>query len=697
MGGPGPVTHPDQSRTVVACRRGDSGLWDRPLDHRVLQCLLRAGFYGVYRIGHIRLDHPLITALVERWRTETHTFHFPTGEATVTLQDVSVLYGLRIDGRAVTGLDPSLTTEQWIALCAELLGVAPTPADLQAVTGLDLSLTREQWIALCAELLGVAPTPADLQAGRVRVRWLSEHFQGDFPDDAADELVQQHARAYILWLIGGVLLLDKSQNLLKLMYLPLLRDIDVIGQYSWGAAALACLYRMLCRATQVGVTQIGGPLVLLQIWAWERLIRIAPSRQQLVGPGEVPIGQGDMQMPAGPRGSWWRVDMSHEVVSIHVVVVYRDQLDRMIDGEFIWQPYADVLHTLPDYCRLGEDIWMARVPLICYDVVEWHLPDRVLRQFGRVQAVPDRCDTEWRLHATDRRGQASTDWSLHHMRYIQLWDARRDTIVQADWSDRVLPSPDPYMLWYRRHTHLLVGNPSHLSEAEYQGVGPSLEALVVRAGRSYHLAEDAIFRRDGQLGLQALAEIRELLYEGIQHAHRVDRLHFGDYGVHSAAAAPDTSVPSTSVPPSSAPATAGPSTSVTPPHDTPYISPYSPHVHLTQHTDPDPDWSPPRFMHDVIAPPTQLQPTFLGSTSTAPRFMHDVVTPPTQLSPAFMGTTSTAPRSTHDAVLTDISHIDDEAHIEPPQSARERLWSWGTSRPRSGCGQRQRSRSSCRS
>ena len=223
----------DQSRTVVACRRGDSSLWDRPLDHRVLQCLLRAGFYGVYRIGHIRLDHPLITALVERWRTETHTFHFPTGEATVTLQDVSVLYGLRIDGRAVTGLDPSLTTEQWIALCAELLGVAPTPADLQA--------------------------------GRVRVRWLSEHFQGDFPDDAADELVQQHARAYILWLIGGVLLPDKSQNLVKLMYLPLLRDIEEIGQYSWGSAALAWLYRMLCRAAQVGTREIGGPLVLLQV------------------------------------------------------------------------------------------------------------------------------------------------------------------------------------------------------------------------------------------------------------------------------------------------------------------------------------------------------------------------------------------------------------------------------------------------
>ncbi|GMP24516.1 hypothetical protein CsSME_00001759 [Camellia sinensis var. sinensis] len=259
----------------------------------------------------------------------------------------------------------------------------------------------EQWIALCAELLGVAPTPADLQAGRLKVRWLAEQF-AHLPDHAPDELEQQHTRAYILWLIGGVLLPDKSQNLLKLMYLQLLRDIEEIRQYSWGSAALAWLYRMLCRAAQVGTREIGGPLVLLQIWAWERLICIAPSRRQLVGPGELPIG--DMQLPTGPRGSRWRVDMGHEVVSTHVV--------------FIWQPYAGVLGTLPDYCRLGQEIWMARVPLICFDVVEWHLPHRVLRQFGRVQSVPDRFDTEWQLHVTDRRGRAGTDWHLFYMPYI---------------------------------------------------------------------------------------------------------------------------------------------------------------------------------------------------------------------------------------------------------------------------------------
>ncbi|CAL5400024.1 unnamed protein product [Camellia sinensis] len=171
---------------------------------------------------------------------------------------------------------------------------------------------------------------------------------------------------------------------------------------------------------------------------------------------------------------------------------------------------------------------------------------------------------------------------------------------------------------------------------------------VAGAGRSFHLAEDAHLRRDGQHALQAVAEIRELLYQAFQLAHRGDRLHYGHYGVHTSAAAPDTSAPSTSAPSTSAPATSAPSTSVTPPHTTPYISADSLDVLPTQHTGipyvPDPDWTPPRYMHDVVTLPTQLP---------APD-------------------SSTATMSTHDAVLTDISHVDAEAHIEPPTRARGR-------------------------
>ena len=39
-----------------------------------------------------------------RWRTETHTFHFSHGEATITLHDVGLQLRLKIDGLPVTGI-----------------------------------------------------------------------------------------------------------------------------------------------------------------------------------------------------------------------------------------------------------------------------------------------------------------------------------------------------------------------------------------------------------------------------------------------------------------------------------------------------------------------------------------------------------------------------------------------------------------
>ncbi|RYR24705.1 hypothetical protein Ahy_B02g058224 [Arachis hypogaea] len=49
-----------------------------------------------------RLDEPLVSAFVERWRSETHTFHMLFGKCTITLQDVAYQLGLPIDGRYET-------------------------------------------------------------------------------------------------------------------------------------------------------------------------------------------------------------------------------------------------------------------------------------------------------------------------------------------------------------------------------------------------------------------------------------------------------------------------------------------------------------------------------------------------------------------------------------------------------------------
>ena len=94
------------------------------MDIRIRPYVICVGFYGVYRFGHIMIDWLRINCLIERWQPKTHTFHVLVGEMTITLQDVAIILGLRIDGPAVTGTCVFDVTE----ICGELLGVTP-PAD----------------------------------------------------------------------------------------------------------------------------------------------------------------------------------------------------------------------------------------------------------------------------------------------------------------------------------------------------------------------------------------------------------------------------------------------------------------------------------------------------------------------------------------------------------------------------------------
>ncbi|MFQ6648538.1 hypothetical protein Gotur_020834, partial [Gossypium turneri] len=85
---------------------------------RVLQCYIRnmsspllplieyylreTGIWHVANIGRgCKLESKLINAFVERWRPETHTFHLPCGECTITLEDIQL--ELPVDGSVLTG------------------------------------------------------------------------------------------------------------------------------------------------------------------------------------------------------------------------------------------------------------------------------------------------------------------------------------------------------------------------------------------------------------------------------------------------------------------------------------------------------------------------------------------------------------------------------------------------------------------
>ena len=220
-----------------------------------MEGLLRdAGFLGVSRIRQIKLDHHLISALIERWRPETHTFHLPDGECTITLQDIAVLTGLPIDGRPITGR------------------------------------VRSDYLELCESLLGTSPEPPNIHYSLVRSSWFKDHFS-ELPQQPNRTTLHRHTRAYILQLCSTVLFPTAATGKVSLQFLQFLENIDSIGNYSWGSAFLAFLYSQLCRASRLPpVAQMGGPMWLLQLWAWERFSFLAPTLHDRSIPADATLG-----------------------------------------------------------------------------------------------------------------------------------------------------------------------------------------------------------------------------------------------------------------------------------------------------------------------------------------------------------------------------------------------------------------------
>ncbi|XP_012442182.2 protein MAINTENANCE OF MERISTEMS-like [Gossypium raimondii] len=165
-----------------------------------------AGFGSVALIRSSDLRFDLLSALVERWCPETHTFHFPCGECTVTLEDVALQLGLPIDGSPVTGVS-SFTD----------------PA------------------ALCYQLLGDSPGEGESYFSGIKFTWLKAKI-GQLSATATEGELMCAARANIMHIVGGVLMPDANGDNVHLMYLPLLADLSTVSSYSWGSAVLMHIF-----------------------------------------------------------------------------------------------------------------------------------------------------------------------------------------------------------------------------------------------------------------------------------------------------------------------------------------------------------------------------------------------------------------------------------------------------------------------
>ena len=113
---------------------------------------------------------------------------------------------------------------------------------------------------------GFEPDVYFFDHSRLRIEYLDDRYRYfHIADDALEEMVQQYVRGQVLRLLGGVLLPDTSSNKMKLIFLPLLEDLDFARRLSWGSAILACLYRAMCRGSYTDQSEIDGYLVLLLV------------------------------------------------------------------------------------------------------------------------------------------------------------------------------------------------------------------------------------------------------------------------------------------------------------------------------------------------------------------------------------------------------------------------------------------------
>ncbi|KAG8490694.1 hypothetical protein CXB51_013805 [Gossypium anomalum] len=189
-----------------------------PVD-QVLQCYIRnmSGSLSPLIENYLReagckLDLKLISAFIERWRLETHTFDLPCEECTIILVDVQLQLGFLVDGSVLTG---STQSADWGVICYDLLGVISD----------------------------------DIYEGWIKMGWLRDTFS-ELGNDSTEAERIRYVRAYIIDIIGGYLMPNLSRNLVHLRWLLKLVDFRVADELSWGSTVLATLYQEMCGATK---------------------------------------------------------------------------------------------------------------------------------------------------------------------------------------------------------------------------------------------------------------------------------------------------------------------------------------------------------------------------------------------------------------------------------------------------------------
>ncbi|KAM3261820.1 hypothetical protein ACQJBY_052484 [Aegilops geniculata] len=133
--------------------------------------------------------------------------------------------------------------------------------------------------------------------------------------------------------------------------------------------------------------------------------------------------------------------------------IFINELDALTPLQINWRPYTDDREwgfELNVMCKQDQLLWWCIMPMICVYVVEYHLPQRIAAQFGKVQRTPPggivKDTGGYDLHLLSRRkNQSITDWGEQHAKYVTEWnqwktrkDVERRVIDWEEYSDHLL-------------------------------------------------------------------------------------------------------------------------------------------------------------------------------------------------------------------------------------------------------------------
>nr|XP_009610805.1 protein MAIN-LIKE 2-like [Nicotiana tomentosiformis] len=224
----------------------------------------------IIEIDRLQFDWALITSMIERWRPETHTFHLPIGEATITLEDMEVFFELLVDGIPVT-----------------------YPHDLRDYRGVD-------YFHMLQRLISFQPAePSALsRASRLQLTPVRQHLvamDAEITDDSPPEDIDRHTRLLLLLIFGSILFPNTSGNLVILRFLHHVERLYDLFGYSCGTVVLVYLYRKMYRACMGTQRDVARFLPLLQrddhyrvdqtYMAWlEAKIEVWDQRYDLIPP-----------------------------------------------------------------------------------------------------------------------------------------------------------------------------------------------------------------------------------------------------------------------------------------------------------------------------------------------------------------------------------------------------------------------------